>query len=137
MKKKISLVSVIDDDHFFQFSTKRILESSEKVEEVLQFYDGELAMKYFRLNRNESSKIPKLIFLDLNMPFMDGWQFLDEFTANKFSLDVITIYICTSSSSTSDRDRYNQYPKLSGYMIKPISKNQFMETLQLELAKYE
>lgn len=137
MKNKISLVSVIDDDHFFQFATKRVLELSEKVDEVLQFYDGELAIKYFITNKYQKEKIPNLIFLDLNMPFMDGWQFLDAFTANNFSMDIITIYICTSSSYSNDQERYKKYPKLQGYLIKPISKDEFIKTLHFELSKLD
>lgn len=136
MIKKIALVSIIDDDHFFQYSTKRILERSEKVKDILQFYDGEEAIDYLIENKNESQRLPNLIFLDLNMPFMDGWQFLDAFTTHKFSLELITIYICTSSTSIVDKEKFNKYPKLNGYLIKPISKHEFSKTLERELIKH-
>ena len=130
MTKKIALVSIIDDDHFFQYATKRIIERSEKVTDILQFHDGEEAINYFIKNKNESHKLPNIIFLDLNMPFMDGWQFLDAITAHKFNLELITIYICTSSSSLMDKEKFNKYPKLSGYLIKPIAKHELGRVLE-------
>lgn len=129
MKEKIALVSIIDDDHFFQYATKRILERSEKVIDILQFHDGEEAINYLIENKNDRHRLPNLIFLDLNMPFMDGWQFLDAFTAHKFDLELITIYICTSSTSLVDIEKFNKYPKLNGYLIKPIAKHELGKVL--------
>ena len=131
--KKIAIVSVIDDDAFFQFSTKKTLELSNKVEHILQFHDGEEAIQYFLENKGEPEKIPDLVFLDLNMPYMDGWQFLDKFIVNEFKKDLITIYICTSSTSTFDLERVSNYPVLKGYLIKPITKEEFFEKLEKEL----
>ncbi len=133
--KKIALVSIIDDDAIFQFSTKKVLESSLIVEAILQFQDGQDAIEYFLKYKTKPDKIPDLVFLDLNMPYLDGWQFLDQFTANKFAKELITIYICTSSTSRSDLDRFATYSKLEGYLIKPISKRELTETLQMELEK--
>lgn len=131
--KKIAIVSIIDDDAFFQFATKRMLEASQKVENILQFHDGEQAIEYFIANKENEEKTPDLVFLDLNMPYMDGWQFLDEFTVNEFKKELITIYICTSSTNKFDKERFQTYPKLKGYLIKPISKTEFVKTLDGEL----
>ena len=56
------------------------------------------------------------------MPYLDGWQFLDEFTANTFNKALITIYICSSSNSRLDREKFDRYTNLEGYLLKPISK---------------
>ncbi len=133
--KKISLVSIIDDDIVFQYSTKKRLESSEVVEDIIQFYDGEEAIDYFLENKNNEAKTPDLVFLDLEMPYLDGWQFLDKFTANEFKKELITIYLCSSSNSQSDLDKVEAYPKLQGYLIKPISTDKFTETLEEEVRK--
>lgn len=133
MTKNIAVVSIIDDDAFFQFSTKKVLEASQSVENILQFHDGEQAIEYFIANKDDEEKIPDLVFLDLNMPYMDGWQFLDEFTAHVFKKDLITIYICTSSASKIDREKFRSYPQLKGYLIKPIIKTELVKALAEEL----
>jgi two-component system chemotaxis response regulator CheY len=66
---------------------------------------------------------------------MDGWQFLDKFMINKFKKEVITIYICTSSTSKFDLEKASNYPILKGYLIKPITKAAFFEKLEIELGK--
>ena len=130
---KIALVSIIDDDTVFQFIAKRVIEATNLVEQILQFPDGEKAINYFRLNKATPENIPDLIFLDLNMPYLDGWQFLDEFTTITFPKDLITIYICTSSTSPFDMERFNEYSKLKGYLTKPIGKDKFSGVLKKEL----
>ncbi|MEB0280860.1 response regulator [Mucilaginibacter sp. 10B2] len=131
--KKIAIVSIIDDDAFFQYATKKMLELSNKVQDILQFHDGEEAIRYFIENKNEPAKIPDLVFLDLHMPYMDGWQFLDKFIVNEFKKELITIYICTSSTSKLDFKKSENYPLLKGYLIKPITKAEFFEKLEREL----
>jgi two-component system chemotaxis response regulator CheY len=133
MIKKIALVSVIDDDRFFQFSTRKIVEATNMVENLIEFADGEVAIQYFLKHKDEELLLPDLVFLDLNMPYMDGWQFLEEFTANTFKKELITIYISTSSDNKYDHDKFETFPKLKGYLIKPISKSQFQEVLENEL----
>lgn len=130
---KISLVSIIDDDAIFQFSAKRILQSTNLVDQILQFADGEKAINYFRSNKSNLENIPNLVFLDLNMPYMDGWQFLDEFITISFPKELITIYICTSSNSPFDQARFTEYPQLKGYLIKPIDRDKFTEVVKKEL----
>ena len=78
-----------------------------------------------------SEKLPQIIFLDLNMPVWDGWQFLDEFTKIPFT-QKITIYILTSSVHEEDIKRAETYSLISNYLTKPISQEQ-MKTILSEL----
>jgi len=133
--KNIALVSIIDDDQFFQYNTKLIFEDSGCIDHILQFADGEEAINYFLANKNQADRTPDLVFLDLNMPYLDGWQFLDEFTINTFEKKLITIYICSSSNSRLDRERFAHYTNLEGYLLKPISKSEVLTVLNEELIK--
>ncbi|MEJ7694207.1 response regulator [Daejeonella sp.] len=130
---KISLVSIIDDDAIFQFLANRLLRSTNLIDKIIQFPDGEKAINYFIENKDIAENIPDLVFLDLNMPYIDGWQFLEKFIAISFPKELITIYICTSSNSLFDQKRFTEYPKLKGYLIKPIDKEKFLEVVQNEL----
>src|SRR5882757_9895444 len=102
MQHELSTAGIIDDDEMYQLVMKRTIEQSGMVQTVLQFYDGEEALSYFRGKQDAPEELPGLILLDINMPFMDGWKFLDEFVKSPFKGDYKrTIYI-VSSSATSE-----------------------------------
>jgi two-component system, chemotaxis family, chemotaxis protein CheY len=124
MRERISLISLIDDDRIFQQVTKKIIEESSLADCVLQFHDGEEAMHYLVAHRNETDLLPDVIFLDLNMPYMDGWQFLDVFKKQKFRKKMI-IYIISSSISLKDQERARTYSSVTDYMVKPMSRTDF------------
>jgi CheY-like chemotaxis protein len=135
--ERISKACVIDDDKIFQFSAKRLLEATGLVDQILQFPDGEIAWEYFILNKNNPEELPDLVFLDLNMPYLDGWGFLKRFTGTKFKKKLITIYISTSSDNKQDREWFNAFPKLKGYLLKPISKASFKDIIGKELGSLD
>ena len=133
MKKKISTFSIIDDDEFFQFTIKKVLQSTDLVNNVLQFNDGKSALNYFLENKECEERLPDIIFLDLNMPLLDGWQFLEEFVKIKYPKKRPTVYICTSSPTPDDEKMYKRFESLKGYFLKPISKKEIYSILDKEL----
>ena len=134
MSYKLSTVGIIDDDEVYQLVMKRTIEQSGMIEHVLQFYDGEEALSYFRAKQDSMDGLPELILLDINMPFMDGWQFLDEFVKIPFKGDYRrTIYIVTSSSTTEDLNKAKQYSIVSGYHVKPITKDTFDKLMKQQI----
>ncbi|WP_211240608.1 response regulator [Adhaeribacter aquaticus] len=122
----MAIISLIDDDVVYQFLTKKIIEETGKVETILQFTEAQDAIDYLCLHHQDIEKLPDLILLDLEMPFMDGWQFLQEYNQITFAKD-ITIYIVSSSTSAADKDRSERIDEVKGFIIKPISKETFME----------
>jgi two-component system, chemotaxis family, chemotaxis protein CheY len=131
--RKISTFSIIDDDELFQFTIKRVIKSTELVDKVLQFFDGETALNYFSEKKKFNPILPDIIFLDLNMPVMNGWQFLEAFLDLQYPKKAITIYICTSSVNPKDIAMYKKYSDVSGYFLKPISKTEIYSILDNEL----
>jgi two-component system chemotaxis response regulator CheY len=130
MSYKLSVAGIIDDDEVYQLVMKRTIEQSGMVGSVLQFYDGEEALSYFRDKQAATEMLPELILLDINMPYMDGWQFLDEFVKIPFKGDYRrTIFIVTSSSTSEDLHKASQYSVVSGYLVKPITKDKFNEMM--------
>ncbi len=131
MNHKPSTAGIIDDDQIYQLVMRRTIEQSGAIESILQFYDGEEAINYFKQMHNSPEGLPELIFLDINMPFMDGWQFLDEFIKIPFHSDYKkTIFIISSSSTTEDLNKAKKYNVVAGYHVKPITKDKFEEILQ-------
>ncbi|MGN6647654.1 MAG: response regulator, partial [Cytophaga sp.] len=77
MKNKAT-VCVIDDDEIFQFITKKSFERLNRNDDLLFFQNGEDALIYMKGALTGDKPKPDVIFLDINMPIMDGWDFLIE-----------------------------------------------------------
>lgn len=128
--KNINILALIDDDDTFVYITKKIIEKTNHVKEVKVFNNGLDAIIYLKQNINSSYKLPEIIFLDLSMPIMDGWQFLDEFvTIESNNAKKIVIYICSSSISPHDISRAKEISAVSDFIIKPVTKDKFTEII--------
>ncbi|TGL55586.1 response regulator [Leptospira kemamanensis] len=114
--KKISKVFLIEDDLVTTFLIKTLMEKFSFASEIITFSNGDVALHTLQ----NSETYPDLLFLDLNMPVMDGWQFLEEIQ-NRSPLSNIPTYILTSSIDPLDRSRSTQFPNVKGYLVKPLS----------------
>jgi len=128
--KNINILALVDDDDTYVFITKKIIEKTKHVKEVKVFNNGLDAIIYLKQNIKSSYKLPEIIFLDLSMPIMDGWQFLDEFvTIESHNAKKIVIYICSSSISPHDISRAKGISAVSDFIIKPVTKDKFNEII--------
>lgn len=128
--RKIELLALVDDDDTFVFITKKIIEKTNHVKEIKVFGNGLDALDYLKENLNSEYKLPDIIFLDLSMPIMDGWQFLDEFTTLETQkTSKIIIYICSSSISPHDIMKAKKMSAVSDFIIKPVTKDKFSEII--------
>jgi CheY-like chemotaxis protein len=125
MKQKLNCVLVIDDDEPTNFFTQMILEDSGCAEHIRVMQSGQEALDY--LAKSEEAGCdpnlypsPDLIFLDINMPAMDGWEFLDEY--KKLSVESrIIIVMLTTSLFPEDKLRAEGMPEISGFENKPLT----------------
>jgi CheY-like chemotaxis protein len=125
MMKRIFL---IDDDPIFVFLAMKILETVDKTVKIDIFADGELAIDHLNAVRQIKELLPDIIFLDLNMPVLDGWGFLEQYSVIYSGLiKEIKLYILTSSISPEDIAHASEYPLISGYLIKPMEKEKMEE----------
>ena len=88
------------------------------------FDDGEKAIRFITsaLDKDDIGVLPDVIFLDINMPIMDGWEFLEEYLRLKPRIGKkIVIYVVSSSIDMRDLDRARSISEVSDYIIKPIS----------------
>jgi CheY-like chemotaxis protein len=95
------------------------------------FGNGLEALTFLKENQKQKDILPEIILLDLSMPIMDGWQFLDEYsTFHSKMVKKITIYICSSSISPRDILRAKTINSVSDYIIKPITKVKLKNIIQ-------
>ena len=119
--RKIKLTYLIDDDEIYIFTAKKLINKTDFSEEVKFFYNGKEALEAIKSKLYNEEELPEVILLDLNMPIMDGWQFLDEFIRIK-TKKTIKVYIVSSSVNPVDIERAKTYNMVSNYIVKPISR---------------
>jgi CheY-like chemotaxis protein len=123
---RIQEVFLVDDDAIVRMVAIKILKSIDFKEVISSFENGQLAIEEIRRRfLTDGSPIkgdPILLLLDINMPVLDAWGFLDEFV--KLSPDIkkhFLIAIITSSIDTNDRIRAFSYGEVLDYITKPLS----------------
>ncbi len=126
---KIDIACIIDDDPVFVFGTKKIMELANFSSSIMVFHNGHEALQNLKPIIEKGENIPEVILLDLNMPIMDGWEFLDEFIEIPTSKQ-ITIYIVTSSVDPADSKRAEKYDNVSNYLVKPIRSEDLKSILE-------
>lgn len=130
MSPKPFILSLIDDDEIYQYGFKRTVEKSKFTKKVLVFSDGEQAINFMVDNIANSQMLPDVIFLDINMPIMNGFEFMEEYIKLKPKLGKkITIYMVSSSINPSDIERAKKISDLTDYIIKPIEESTLKEIL--------
>ncbi len=128
--KKINSIYIIDDDPITVFGIKKVLSTIVLCDSITTHINGKLALDGINNLISENKNLPDVIFLDINMPVMDGWEFLDEFI--KIPLEKkIKINIVTSSIDPYDKKKTNSYKKKTHhpifYINKPIQKTEVEE----------
>lgn len=135
MKKpttKYSTVMLIDDNEIDNFINAKIIESSGFAERVYVHTSSKSALEFLQNVQRDKhldlSLIPDILFLDINMPIMDGQQFIEEYS--KLDSKICNqgkIVMLTSSVNPSDNDKYKAMNHVIEYLLKPLTKKQLNE----------
>lgn len=113
---------IIDDDEFFAFNAKRLMIDTKFTENVLCYSDGQLAIDGLIGLLVENVELPEIIFLDLNMPNKNGWEFLEEFAALPSKQRAhVKIFIASSFVSIDLIEKSKAYNLIEEYLVKPIT----------------
>lgn len=119
---KINIACVIDDDEIYTFAVKRIIAHAKFAEKTLFFHNGKVALDFFIEYLNQADMLPDVILLDINMPVLDGWQFMDEFVKLKPHIDKkVIVYIVSSSIAEDDLNKARSIEAVSDFIVKPIT----------------
>ncbi len=121
--KLINTIFIVDDDPIHQQIAKIMIERQAISSHIRVFSDAQDVLDLLRENVGDVQALPDLILLDLNMPVMDGWEFLEEYATFQEQLPKqIRIFVLTSSIDEKDKERVNAYSFVTGYLTKPLSK---------------
>ncbi|KGO92882.1 response regulator [Flavobacterium subsaxonicum] len=121
--KKINSLYVIDDDRIYHFLLKNLFKQNGIDVKTSFFSNGHEAIEALRKDK-AGDDVPDLILLDVNMPIMNGWQFLEEYTRLKEMLPKSSvIYMISSSNDIVDINKAKGYNTIvKDYFLKPICK---------------
>jgi CheY-like chemotaxis protein len=121
--EKVLNIGYVDDDVVFQILIKRLTKHFQSVNRIFQFYNGIDALDFLQKNRENPDLLPNILFVDINMPIMDGWEFIDEFIKIERDNPIpIKIFVCSSSESNKDMNKFKEYERLERYIVKPLTK---------------
>ena len=122
----------VDDDPITLMLYKMVIAKSSFTKEIITFKNGQEALDYYdNLNIESDLCCPELIFLDLNMPVMGGWEFLDNFSNEDYSQfnQKTKVVVLSSTIDPNDIEKSKKYPMVIDFMSKPINK-EMLENLK-------
>lgn len=112
---------VIDDDPINNFLCSKNIKKSVQDADIITFTEGETGLDYIKSYFNEPNIGNAILFLDINMPTMSGWEFMERFQKiNTVIKDQISIYILSSSVNQSDKHKAKTHPDIIDYIEKPL-----------------
>ncbi|HTG57381.1 MAG TPA: response regulator [Niabella sp.] len=116
-------VLVVDDDPVFKLIARKLFERSGDFFEVTFAENGLEAIELLRAIIDEKLKsIPDIILLDIEMPIMNGWGFMEEFVKlPEEATQDISVYTVSSSIAQEDKNRTASYPQIKAYITKPLT----------------
>ncbi|HBI01128.1 MAG TPA: response regulator [Flavobacterium sp.] len=119
MKKS---VLIIDNDPIYRTISHKIIEKLDLAETIYVEKNGYTAIQFLTNLIENKSSVPQIILLDIEMPVMNGWEFMDEYCKfENILLQEIDIFIVSSSISQVDKDKANTYSEIKGFISKPLT----------------
>lgn len=129
-QKNISNFIIIDDDSISNMLSKHIIKSISNDCQITDFTDALSALNYIRTSTEKSICNPTIILLDINMPILNGWEFIEEFEKlSPIIKNAFKIYLLSSSVDTKDKMRAESNTIINSYLVKPVTQNMMLQIL--------
>ncbi|NCU05381.1 MAG: response regulator [Chitinophagaceae bacterium] len=130
MKNKSKYIMLIDDDDINNFLSREIISMHLSTVSIDSFTDPKDALQLLNEKLQQNQQLPDIILLDINMPLMDGWEFLRKIDQlehrSKFNSNV---YLYTSSVYNEDAVKAKEFPTVKKVFVKPLTKEAIQEIL--------
>lgn len=137
LKRKLDSILLVDDDEAAIFLHKAIIEIIDCTNNIVIAENGEEAIKQLTEKIEGKYLQPSLILLDINMPRMNGWEFLEMYKRLSIHQKArIVIIMLTTSLNPSDREKAQNLSDVSGFMNKPITIDSLRELLMYHFPDY-
>lgn len=129
-----NIIWIVDDDFIYQTITKKLIQKTGVFSAHSSFSNGKEAITTLKNTLEEDSLyLPDIILLDINMPIMDGWEFMEEIKKIKPEINnQIKIFIVSSSIALEDKNKSKTYSDIIGYIPKPITVNNLLTIVSKE-----
>lgn len=125
---KLNTILLVDDNEMTNFMHRVIIEKIGCTDKISIVENGEEALAYLT---NPQNATPDLIFLDINMPVMNGWEFLEEYQDLDDSKKAkIVLFMLTTSMNPSDKQKADSNGEVRGYINKPLSSSKIKTIIE-------
>lgn len=133
--KPIQRACIIDDDKLYVSLIKMLINKNKLAQELLIFENGKQAFDYFQeaLVADDVNNLPQVVLLDLNMPIMDGWEFLEalEPYANKLKASSLKLNVVSSTINPVEMNKARNHAIVNDFITKPISKEAMISAFKI------
>lgn len=130
MKNKVRCIMLVDDNHDDNFFHEREIKKLNLASIVITKNTGWDALEYLQ-SKNAKDTTPDLIFLDINMPGMNGWEFLQKYNRlGKELQSKVIIIMLTTSDNPDDESRAKTWSFVSDFITKPLTKHKMEDIIQ-------
>ncbi len=128
--RKFKLTCIVDDDPIYIYGLNRLIARVQFTDRLIMFSNGKYALDFLSEHVEYEEELPDIILLDVNMPVMDGWEFLDEFIElkSRFGKKII-VYVISSSIEEEDHARAKAIAIVSDFIVKPVSEEDLNKIL--------
>lgn len=140
MSYKLKSILLVDDDDATNFINKKILSRLNIAQQIHVALNGKEAIEFLENKNgipveNAENAAPQLILLDINMPVMDGWEFMDAYhlLPNEKKAEVIVVMLSTSGNPDEIK-RAQSNPEISGYNSKPLDPDLLLEIIEMHFS---
>src|SRR6201991_3918343 len=131
--KPVSIL-LVDDDEINNFISIKLIKKAVENTAISACLNGRFAIEELvEIQKKDPEQLPDFILLDINMPIMNGWEFLDEY--KRLNLDPLgksKIYIISSSVFSNDINKARSYPLVKNFISKPLNVEKIVELFRIE-----
>jgi len=130
MSNKVKCIMLIDDNDDDNMFHERVIKKGNYADVIVTRQTGMAALEYLKDKQNHENEHPDLIFLDINMPGMNGWEFLEEYNQlDKELQSRMIIVMLTTSGNPDDKAKASAINTLSDFKTKPLTKEMLDEII--------